>query len=467
LLAVSAQLVMLLARRAGHAQGLHQGNPKTVTYLGLDIGSSSVKAGLLRGEKIVGRIVRSPFPRQHEGVQVEVDPTKLLAAVSRAIGELGAAAHKADVMALSVMSPAWVAMDKYGKPLTPIVTHQDRRSVAIAHELERRIGKSRCLKLAGNRPFPGGISATTWAWFCQHHRALMRQADLAGHLNTFLHRQFTGARVIDPANASFTGLYDTVGQSGWNEDLCEAVGALPRQLPRVLESNVIAGEILPAAATRFGLRAGTPVVTGIVDTSSAMLLVGAKPGQLLNVCGSTDVLGLCTAKAAPHEQLLTRALGVGKKWMSVSTLAAAGSSLNWAKDQLFADLTPAEYWKLVAALAGASKSKPTTVKFDPYLAGERTAIDQRTAAFTGLTLATTRQEMLSAVIESLAEASAARLPLLKQTKAMMHHDVVVSGGVQNGLDRILHRDWPGKWSFRTEEEATLRGLSCLIPTKQP
>jgi hypothetical protein len=73
--------------------------------------------------------------------------------------------------------------------------------------------------------------------------------------------------------------------------------------------------------------------------------------------------------------------------------------------------------------------------------------------------------MLSAVIESLAEASAARLPLLRQTKSPMRRDVVVSGGVQNGLDRILHRDWPGKWSFRTEEEATLRGLSCLEPVE--
>ena len=58
--------------------------------------------------------------------------------------------------------------------------------------------------------------------------------------------------------------------------------------------------------------------------------------------------------------------------MSVSTLAAAGSSLNWAKDQLFADLTPERYWKLVADLAKDPKSKLSTVKFDPYLAGERT-----------------------------------------------------------------------------------------------
>jgi xylulokinase len=437
-----------------------------VTYLGLDIGSSSVKAGLLRDGKVVGRIVHAPFPSKHTGVQVEVDPAKLLAAVTAAIGDLGTAARKADVIALSVMSPAWVAMDKKGRPLTPIVTHQDRRSVAIAHGLEARVGKARYLKLAGNRPFPGGISATTWAWFCRHHRGVMRQVDLAGHLNTFLHRQFTGARVIDPANASFSGLYDTAGQSGWNDELCAATGARREQLPRVLESNTVAGKILPAAATRFGFVAGTPVLTGIVDTSSAMLLIGARPGQLLNVCGSTDVLGLCTSNPSPHEQLLTRALGVGKKWMSVSTLAAVGSALNWARDQLFSDLPHAKYWKLLAKLAQDPEARSTAVRFEPYLAGERTAIDQRTAAFTGLTLATTREQMLSAVIESLAEASAARLPLLKQTKATIRRDVVVSGGVQHGLDRILHRDWPGKWLFRTEEEATLRGLSCLEPVGQ-
>ncbi len=363
-----------------------------MTYLGLDIGSSSVKAGLVRGGKSIGRIVHAPFPTTRSGVQVQVDPGKLLNAVSHAIAELGAATQKADVIALSVMSPAWVAMDKAGKPLTPIVTHQDRRSVAIAHSLEHQVGKARYLKLAGNRPFPGGISATTWAWFRKHEPGLMQRVDLAGHLNTFLQRQFTGARVIDPANASFTGLYDTAGQSGWDDELCAAAGALPRQLPRVVESNVIGGRVLRGAAGRFGLREGTPVVTGIVDTSSAMLLVGAKNGQLLNVCGSTDVLGLCTNRAAPHERLLTRALGIGQKWMSVSTLAAAGSALNWARDQLFADLAPAKYWKLLAKLAREPSSASAAVRFEPYLAGERTAIDQRRAAFTGLTLATTRKK---------------------------------------------------------------------------
>jgi sugar (pentulose or hexulose) kinase len=86
------------------------------------------------------------------------------------------------------------------------------------------------------------------------------------------------------------------------------------------------------------LTEGTPVLAGMVDTSAAMVLAGARVGQLVNVSGSTDVLGLCVSKPVPHERLLTRALGVGKRWMSVGTIAAAGSALEWARRELFRGL---------------------------------------------------------------------------------------------------------------------------------
>ena len=132
-------------------------------------------------------------------------------------------------------------MDAQGKPLTPIVTHQDRRSVDVAKKLEERVGESRYLKIAGTRPFPGGISSTTWAWYLKHEPQRVKKADLVGHLNTFFHRQFTGARVVDSANASFMGVYSTRDLGGWSEELCEAVGAKPSQLPEVREADEIGG----------------------------------------------------------------------------------------------------------------------------------------------------------------------------------------------------------------------------------
>jgi xylulokinase len=425
--------------------------------LAIDVGSSSVKAAVLKNGRIVGALARAPFRSHYEGVRAEVDPISVLKAVAAAIGQLGPAAKKVDAIGLSVMSPSWIAMDKAGKPLTPIVTHQDRRSVEIAVAIEQTVGKERHLQLAGNRPFPGGISSTTFAWFKRNQPALMRRADLVGHLNTFLHRQLTGARVVDPSNASFMGVYRTVDLGGWSDELCQAIGLSPRLLPRVLDADQIGGHV--TAAARFGLTQGTPMLVGLVDTGSAMLLAGARPGQFVNVVGTTDVLIVCTDRPKPHERLLTRALGVRRLWTSVATLASAGSSLNWMKDQFFADLTAAAFYKLVDKLARSPLK--TSVRFEPYLAGQRTSLEQRQGAFTGLTLATTRQHMLSAVIESLASASAARLPLLREQAPRARRNVLMSGGTASGLARLLHRDWPGEWRFKTEEEATLRGLARL------
>jgi xylulokinase len=428
--------------------------------LGLDIGSSSIKAAIVRGGRIIGRLARAEYPTRRDGPRVEVDPRHILRAIAKAIADLGKSVRIVEAIGLSVMSPAWLAMDAKGKPLTPIITHQDRRSVAIAHELEKRVGKQTYLKIAGNRPFPGGISCTTAAWFAKNHPAILKRAGLIGHLNTFLHRQMTGKRVIDRSNASFTGFYETMKQGGWNAELCRAAGVAIRQLPEIFESDVVPGKLLPGMAGELGLTAGIPVMAGAIDTSAAMFLAPPRVGQLLNVSGSTDVLALCTNKPRPEDHLLTRALGIGKLWMSVGTLAAAGSSIDWMREQFFREMNENAFFRLVTKL---SRHQSSPVTFDPYLAGERAEIDQKQAAFRNLTLATTREEMLTAVVDALAKASAARLKLLQSRGTNILKNVITSGGTAAALANVLHRDWPGRWTFHYEKEASLRGLSVLMP----
>lgn len=435
------------------------------TLLGLDIGSSSVIAGILDGKRVLAESPRTFFRSQHSGTKVEVDADDLLDAVAKAIAGLGDRARKVDAIALAVMCPAWVAMDAKGKALTPLVTHQDRRSVAIAQQLEDRVGKAKHLQITGCRPFPGGISSTTWAWYRKHEPARLTKADLVGHLNTYLHRNLTGARVIDPSNASFTGLYETLKLGGWSKDLCRAIGADRALLPEILEADVIAGTVTAAAARRYGLREGTPMMTGLVDGSAGMLLAGAEPGQLFNVCGSTDVLALCTDRPRPHERLLTRALGIGNRWLQVGTLAAVASALYWGRLQFFNEMPIEDYRKLMFRLAKQGPKAAGGVTFDPYMAGERTSIVQRRAGFSGLTLATTRENLVSAMLEGLIAASAERLPLLKASGTRIKPEVAVSGGSDH-LDRLMRRDWPGKWRFRSVTDATMRGLGLLTPRER-
>lgn len=433
-----------------------------MTLLGIDVGSSSVIAGVLRGTKVVKESTRAFFKTRHDGAKVQTDAEEVTRAVREVIASLGDAVRKVDAIALAAMAPSWVAMDGRGRPLTPMVTHQDRRSVEVALEIEREVGKERHLAITGCRPFPGGISSTTWSWFRRHEPERLRKADLVGHVSTYLHRHMTGARVTDPSNASFMGVYNTLTLDGWNDELLEAVGGSRAVLPDVIDADRIAGTITPSAAAAFGLTEGTPMMAGMVDGSAGMLLAGAKVGQLFNVCGSTDVLALCTTTPRPHEKLLTRALGIGRKWLAVGTLAAAGSAIYWAKTHLFADMPIEQFRKQIHRLSRLGLKASGTVRFEPYMAGERTSIEQRTGAFTGLTLASTREQMLSAILEALAKASADRLPLLQATGTRMIRDVVVSGGASDRLDKIMHRDWPGKWSYRAVTEATMRGLGTLM-----
>jgi xylulokinase len=371
-----------------------------------------------------------------------------------------------DLIGLTSLGPAWIAMGSDGAPLTPLITHADRRSVEQARCIEREIGRERHLRLAGNRPYPGGIASTTWRWYAENDPDVLKKADLVGCLTTWLHRRLTGARVIDPSQASFLGVYRTTTLDGWAEELVEAAGGRIEQLPEVRDADEVAGRLTARAAADLGLRAGVPVLTGCIDGSAAMLAAGdaaggLRAGLMVNSVGSTDVLALALDEPKPVPRLLTRALGVGRRWVSVATLAAVGSSVEWAHRTLFADLSPEEYHRLVGEI-GASPC-PEGVRFRPYLSGDRTTLNQPRGAFAGLTLASTREHLLSALLEGLAAASAARLPRLAAV-GTPEPTVYVTG---RAASDVLYRDWPappsgGSWERKSlAPEATLLGAFVL------
>ncbi len=423
-----------------------------------------MRAALLRDGRITGAVGRAPFAtRRSAAGAAEVNPADLLAALQKALAQVPRAA-RAEAIVPAVMAPAIAVMDRAGKTLFPIITHQDRRSIAEATQIEKRIGPERHLQLTGNRPFPGGIGSTTLLWLNHHAPGLMRRADLVGQLNTWLQRTLCGTRVIDPSNASFTGLYHTLSQQGWSKQLCAAAGVCPALLPAVLQANAIGGRLSRSAAAELGLPQDMPMLVGLMDGSAAMLAAGVAQGQMLHVCGSTDVLAVCTARPMPHAQLLTRCLGIGKWYLSVSTLAAAGMTLDWAKRQWFEHLSATEYGKLLWQAAGEDAGG---CHFEPYLAGDRMSLQPRTAALTGLTLATNPRHILAAIVRAMASSSRGRFALLRQINGRIKRRVVLSGGAQPTLGVIMHQAWGRACDFAMQKEATLRGAGMLLPAADP
>ncbi|HEX8339516.1 MAG TPA: FGGY family carbohydrate kinase, partial [Tepidisphaeraceae bacterium] len=386
--------------------------------LAVDIGSSSVKAAILTGPGVPRRQARVPFATRYEAGRAEVDFDAITAATKAAIARLGTASRRVDLIVPTGMAPSWLALDKGGHALTPVVTHQDRRSVDEALAIEGRIGRQRHLSICGNRPTPGGISSTTAAWFIRRAPGAMRRARLVGHLNTALLHAWCGVRVADPSNAGFSGLYRTRDFGGWSDELCESAGVPLSLLPDVLDASAVAGRVTTGGASAWGLREGTPVLAGLMDGSCAMLLAGGgalKAGQMVNVIGSTDVLAAAVDRFKPHPHLLTRPLGAGRIWLSVGTLAAAGTAVDWLQRTCFGEMTTPRFHAHLADVAAGATTQSLyggVLQFDAQLAGRRTAIEPLWGSIRGLSLAATRDELLLKLLANLARESARRLPLL-------------------------------------------------------
>jgi sugar (pentulose or hexulose) kinase len=430
--------------------------------LALDVGSSSIKVATFRHGKIDQRGAAKMRSRL-AGVEVELPTGELLKALRSAVKSVLEGTDPIDAIALDTLSPALVVLSKTGRPVAGCITHQDRRSVAEAHALEKQVGPERLLKIAGNRPFPGGIASTSLLWLKKHTRGVLADGCRVGMASSLIIHQLTGEWVIDPSQAAFLGLYDiTTGQ--WSAELCTAAGVKPEWLPRILPGDSIVGYTKGSAARRLGLPAGVPVIGGIVDTSAAIITTGMKPGQLTHNSGSTDVLALCVRRPKPAPDVLTRPVGTGamlpERWLAVSTIAAAGSTTSWLHNTVFRDLEIGAYRKMFAAACKrAGRPTDSNVAFEPYLAGDRTSIDQLEACFTGLTLATTREEMLDAAVRALIAASRQRMTRLRKIGPVLSR-VYTMGGASELAD-AMHAAWPGRYQFAPIPGEALSGLAQM------
>ena len=421
--------------------------------LAIDVGSSSVKAALLDGTRLVAHAT-SPYGTDHHGDRAEVPVERIEAAIRLAVAELDVT--KATAVGVTGMGPAWLAMNAAGRAMTPVVTHQDRRSLQQAKQIEQTVGRRRHLALAGNRPTPGGISSTTAAWFAAE-TGVIDKAFMLGHLPTYLLHKLTGAWSIDPSNAGFSGLMD-VNSGGWSDELCAAADVPKRKLPPIRDAADVLGD---TRDSDLNVPAGLPTFGGYVDGSGAILVSGATPGRLVHSAGSTDVLALCLDRPLPRDGLLCRPLGTGGKWVSAATCASGGASLDWLKKLLFAEV---DYAKFDADVRAAADGLPPGVHFRPYLAGDRQRVTQPSARFAGLTLSTGRDDLLAAVVHSLIADNLARrgrlLALADEAGVTVDRNVTQTGGA-SALADAMHARWPGDWSFTDAPDATLRGLGAL------
>ena len=276
--------------------------------LAIDVGTQSLRACIIDAESSLLERQQVPYtPQVISRDKVEIDAEVLWDALVQACSKLKLK-DRVSVVAFSTLCPSLIAMDADGRPLRPIILHLDRRSYRQAQWALRKVGEDAFLNIAGNLPVPGGISVTSLLWIRDHEPEIYAKKDVCfGHAVTFFMKRLTDRFLIDPSNASFTGLYDTVGYGDWHEKLYEPLEIDRDKLPEVLMSTAIAGELIAEASRVLGLPKNIPVNIGANDTTCATVGAGVtEVGDIMNTSGTVEILVLCLIKPIVSKNHLLR-----------------------------------------------------------------------------------------------------------------------------------------------------------------
>ena len=300
--------------------------------------------------------------------------------------------------------------------LRPAITWLDRRAEAEAADYQRLAGDLRAR--LGNAPSPG-MAGPVLLWLSRHEPDTYRQARWALQPKDWLRLRLTGLggptgpagqAATDPTDASGTLLFD-LARGAWATGVAAGLGLRTDLLPLIRPSAEIAGSLLPASAEQLGLRPGLPVATGAADTAASLFAARLPPSHALLTLGTGGQL-IAPAPAGsdiPFPDSLNPA-GAGRGinlFCSVDggtyRLAAAqnvGVTLDWVRRTLSAS------WAELYGTAARPWRGDTPV-FLPYLAGERWDHRGSGGAWTGLTLAHQRDDLLRAALEVSLSCSAA------------------------------------------------------------
>jgi xylulokinase len=394
-------------------------------YLGIDIGTSSVKAvlvdehGAIVAQASDALVVSRPQPGFSEQ-----DPESWWRATVNAVRNLPAPARAAvRSVGLSGQMHGATLLDAQDKPLRPAILWNDGRSARECLDLERREPNSRAI--TGNIMMPG-FTAPKLLWVQRQEPEIFRRTACVLLPKDFVRLKMTGAKFSDLSDASGTMWLD-VGRRDWSDLMLAATGLTRANMPQLVEGTSPAGSVTAAAAQELQLPSRIPVAGGGGDNAASAVGLGVvSPGQAFLSLGTSGVLFVVTDRFRPNPERAAHAFChcLPGRWHQMAVMLSAASVLDWV-----AQLTgQSDLPQLVASAKaqGVSRQSPF---FLPYPSGERTPHNDPHArgVFFGIRPDTTAADLTGAVLEGVALAFADGLDVLVE-KGGTVGDITVTGG---------------------------------------
>jgi xylulokinase len=399
-------------------------------YLGLDLGTSAVKATLIDGDQAVIGTSSAPLEvsRPQPGWS-EQNPLDWIAATERAIGALRAE-HATALAAvrgvgLSGQMHGATLLDKRDEPLRPCMLWNDTRAHHEAAELD---ADARFRRITGNIVFPG-FTAPKVAWVRRHEPRTFECVRRVLLPKDYLRLWLTGEHVAEMSDASGTSWLDT-GARRWSAELLAATELDERHMPSLVEGTAASGTLRRELASRWSLSGAAIVAGGAGDNAAAACGLGAVgDGAAFVSLGTSGVLFAANRAYAPNaaSAVHTFCHALPSTWHQMGVILSATDSLNW-----LATLTGATPAELTASL-GEELAAPGRVTFLPYLGGERTPHNDASVrgVFVGLGHDSDRRALAQAVVEGVAFALCDSRDALRAAGTDIPRVAAVGGGTRS------------------------------------
>lgn len=430
-------------------------------YLGIDLGSTNIKAALY-DEKLNLKDRRSiPVAYIRENGFVEFDAKQyalnLVDLLSAMLRENEVKAVKE--IAFTGQAESLVVVGKDGNPLMNAISWMDERSTAECVELEELFSKQECEKVTGQQAVLPTWPATKILWLKKNRPEIFENAQTYMLLKDYVVFYFTGNKVSDMSIATFSFYFDIYKKCYWKKML-DAIGIGEDKLPPLAEPCSVAGSIKSIILEKLGLVAPAKINVGTLDHFAGMIGTGnIGEGKITLSTGTVMAMATFSKKEANDIRGIAMHYGfLPDTHIMLPVCESGGVSLEWFKSTC---MKGTDYEEINEKI---DSRKRNSILFLPYLVGTNSPeFDNRaTGVFWGLRGEHDAFDMAYAVMEGVGFLLKKNCEYIKEKGSDVKAIIATGGGSKSDVWCQLQADITGlPIMVPKEKEAACLGAAII------
>ena len=403
-------------------------------YIGIDLGTSSMKLLLMDAEGVIHNTVSKEYPLEFpQPGWSQQNPADWRNALLAGIPELleGFDAAKVAGIGCGGQMHGLVVLDAEDHVIRPAILWNDGRTAKQVDHLNREIGKENLSQWTANIAF-AGFTAPKILWIRENEPENFAKIAKIMLPKDYINYILTGVHACDYSDASGMLLLD-VQHRRWSKEMLSICGISETLMPKLFESYDCIGTVDPVVAAVLGISATVKVCAGAGDNAAAAVGTGVVGEGGCNISiGTSGTVFISSEKFGVDDTNALHAFAhADGGWHLMGCMLSAASCNKWLMD----DILKTDDYSAEQAGIGESKLGENHVFFLPYLMGERSPINDTNArgTFIGMTMDTTRADMVQAVLEGVAFAIRDSVEVARSLGIQIDRSKICGGGAKSGL----------------------------------